>query len=60
VTYIDNEANYFGANNFMKLVEEKGLGEKWGDLIGRWNKLIRRYDETTWAHRADLSYLPSE
>lgn len=60
VTYIDSEADYFGANNFMKLVEEKGLGEKWGDLIGRWNKLIRRYNETTWTHRADLSYLPSE
>jgi hypothetical protein len=60
VTYIDNEANYFGANSLMKLVEEKGFSEKWGDLGERWNKLIRRYDETTWTHRADLSYLPSE
>jgi hypothetical protein len=60
VTYFDNKANYFSANSLMKLVEEKGLSEKWSDLGGRWNKLIRRYDETTWTHRADLSYLPSE
>lgn len=59
VTWYDNTADYYGANSFMKLVEEKAAGEKWGDLIKRWNELISRYEESQWTYRADLSYWPS-
>lgn len=59
ITYYTDPADYYGAHDFMKLVEEKGAGEKWADIMTRWNALIRRYEESTWAYRADLSYTPS-
>jgi hypothetical protein len=50
---------YEGENSFAKLIEEKGAGAKLEELLGRWNKLIRRYEESTWSYRKDLSYQPS-
>jgi len=59
ITYYADPADYYGAHDFMKLVEEKGAGEKWADIMTRWNALVTRYEESTWMYRPDLSYDPS-
>jgi hypothetical protein len=59
VTWYNDPMVYEGENSFAKLIEEKGAGAKLEELLGRWNKLIRRYEESTWSYRKDLSYQPS-
>ena len=59
VTWYDDPMAYEGENSFRKLVEQKGADAKLDDLLKRWDKLIRRYEESTWTYRQDLSYSPS-
>ena len=56
ITWYDDQADYYGPKAQATLVEAKGGGEKWQDLGNRWNALITRYEESTWAFRADMSY----
>ena len=59
VTWYNDRMAYEGENSFEKLVEAKGAGAKVEEMVERWNKMIKRYEESTWTLRKELSYSPS-
>lgn len=60
VTFIDNLADYYGKNDFEKLVEAKGMGERAEQLNERFNAVVRKWEHSNATFRRDMSYWPPE
>lgn len=60
VTFIDNLADYYGKNDFEKLVEAKGMGERSAKLYERFSAVVRKWHHSTPMFRMDLTYWPPE
>lgn len=60
VTYIDNLSAYYGANDFMKLVEAKNMGERAKDLDARFNAIAKRWEHHTITYKPRMSCWPEE
>jgi hypothetical protein len=60
VTFVDDLSDFYGKNDLYKMVEAKGLGERWMKLGEEFNATVRRWDHYVMNYRRDMSYWPVE
>jgi hypothetical protein len=60
VTFIDNLSDYYGKNSLMKMIEAKGMGERWWALEEQMGETVRSWDHYDMIYRRDMSHWPME
>jgi hypothetical protein len=60
VTFIDDLSEYYGANNLEKVIEAKGMGARWQELMERMGAVVGRWEHNNATYRPDMSYWPTE
>ncbi len=60
VTFIDDLSDFYGKNDLHKMIEAKGLGERWKKLGEEFGATVRRWDQYIINYRRDMSYWPVE
>ncbi|UCF21477.1 MAG: hypothetical protein JSU87_08860 [Gemmatimonadota bacterium] len=60
VTFTDDLSAYYGENSLMKLIEAKGMGERWQKMDELFGGTVHRWEHYEETLRMDLSYWPME
>lgn len=60
VTFFDTRENFYGKNNLDRLVEQKGMSEKWGEMFSRFTGLITNAHHFDSDYQPGMSYSPEE
>ncbi len=58
VTWFDNKSNFYGEKSLMAVIEKKGAGERWGELMSRISALIIDGDHSDAVYKPEMSYWP--
>jgi hypothetical protein len=58
VTWYDDRGSFYGANSLDALIEKKGMGEKWGELMSRMSELIVDGDHSDSELKQAMTYWP--
>ncbi len=58
VIWYNDRGAFYGANSLDKLVEKKGMGEKWGALMGRLAEVVIDHDSGDMDYKPNMSHWP--
>lgn len=58
VTWFDNKSSFYGEKSLMAVLERKGAGERWGELMGSLSALIIDGDHSDVVYKLEMSYWP--